>query len=46
MKNAKPESAAQKAIGNLAPKLVELTEEVLFGDVWRSTPAGPTRCRP
>jgi 4-carboxymuconolactone decarboxylase len=25
-------SAAQKAIGDFAPKLVELTDEVLFGD--------------
>jgi 4-carboxymuconolactone decarboxylase len=25
---------AQKAIGDIAPKLVELTDEVLFGDVW------------
>jgi 4-carboxymuconolactone decarboxylase len=34
MSNEKPESAARKSLGNLAPKLVELTEEVLFGDVW------------
>ncbi len=27
-------SAAQKAIGDFAPKLVELTDEVLFGDIW------------
>ena len=27
-------SAAQKAIGDISPKLVELTERVLFGDVW------------
>lgn len=25
---------AQRAIGNIAPKLVELTDKVLFGDVW------------
>jgi 4-carboxymuconolactone decarboxylase len=25
---------AQRAIGDFAPKLVELTDEVLFGDVW------------
>jgi 4-carboxymuconolactone decarboxylase len=25
---------AQSAIGNIAPKLVELTDNVLFGDVW------------
>ncbi|MFL5351431.1 carboxymuconolactone decarboxylase family protein [Archangium sp.] len=30
----KPATAAQKAIGDLAPKLAELTDEVLFGDVW------------
>jgi len=29
-----PPSAAQKALGDLAPKLVELTDKVLFGDVW------------
>ncbi|RKG92288.1 carboxymuconolactone decarboxylase family protein [Corallococcus terminator] len=34
MSNPKPESAAQKALGDFAPKLVELTDEVLFGDVW------------
>jgi 4-carboxymuconolactone decarboxylase len=27
-------SAARQAIGDFAPKLVQLTEEVLFGDVW------------
>jgi 4-carboxymuconolactone decarboxylase len=25
---------AQRAIGDIAPKLVELTDNVLFGDVW------------
>jgi len=30
----KPATAARKAIGDFAPKLVELTEDVLFGDVW------------
>jgi len=25
---------AQKAIGNIAPKLAELTDQVLFGEVW------------
>ncbi|PTL78657.1 carboxymuconolactone decarboxylase family protein [Vitiosangium sp. GDMCC 1.1324] len=25
---------AQKSIGDVAPKLAELTDEVLFGDVW------------
>jgi 4-carboxymuconolactone decarboxylase len=27
-------SAARKLIGDFAPKLVELTDNVLFGDVW------------
>jgi 4-carboxymuconolactone decarboxylase len=27
-------SAARKGLGDFAPKLVELTDEVLFGDVW------------
>jgi len=27
-------SAAQEAMGELAPKFVELTDRVLFGDVW------------
>jgi len=31
--NEKP-SAAQQAMGDLAPKLAELTDKVLFGDVW------------
>ena len=31
---AKKSSAAEKLIGDFAPKLVELTDEVLFDDVW------------
>ncbi|MFY0576759.1 carboxymuconolactone decarboxylase family protein [Cystobacter fuscus] len=34
MSTPKPTTAAQKAIGDFAPKLVELTDDVLFGDVW------------
>ncbi len=34
MQTDKPASAAQKAIGDFAPKLVELTDQVLFGDIW------------
>jgi 4-carboxymuconolactone decarboxylase len=30
----KEPSAAEKMIGDFAPKLVELTDRVLFGDVW------------
>ena len=29
-----PKSVAREMIGDIAPKLVELTEQVLFGDVW------------
>lgn len=31
---AKPSDSAQKLIGNFSPKLVELTDRVLFDDVW------------
>ena len=31
---AKEPSVAQKAFGSIAPKLAELTDDVLFGDVW------------
>ncbi|RKH51647.1 carboxymuconolactone decarboxylase family protein [Corallococcus llansteffanensis] len=34
MDSNKPVTAAQKALGDFAPKLVELTDDVLFGDVW------------
>jgi len=34
MSTTKPTTAAQKAIGDFAPKLVELTDDVLFGDIW------------
>ena len=30
----KEPSGAQKLIGDIAPKLAELTDQVLFGDVW------------
>jgi 4-carboxymuconolactone decarboxylase len=29
-----PASTAQKTLGDFAPKLVELTDKVLFADVW------------
>ncbi len=38
---AKEPSAAQRAIGDLAPKLVQLTEDVLFGDVWERPGLSP-----
>ena len=31
---SKEPSAIQKSLGEFAPKLVELTDNVLFGDVW------------
>lgn len=31
---SKEPSAVQKMIGDFAPKLVDLTDNVLFGDVW------------
>jgi len=30
----KEPSAAQKSMGDLAPKFAELTDKVLFGDIW------------
>ena len=44
MPEAQGESGAQKIIGDFAPKLVSLTDDVLFGDVWRRpelAPRGP-----
>ncbi|MEU2502301.1 carboxymuconolactone decarboxylase family protein [Streptomyces albogriseolus] len=34
-------SAAQKALGEIAPKLADLTDEVLFGDVWERDGLSP-----
>lgn len=34
MSNEKPQSPVRRSIGDFAPKLVDLTEDVLFGDVW------------
>jgi 4-carboxymuconolactone decarboxylase len=31
---SKEPSAIQKSLGGFAPKLVELTDNVLFGDIW------------
>lgn len=36
-----PQSAIRNALGGFAPKLVTLTEEVLFGDVWERTDLAP-----
>lgn len=34
MNHEKPISAAQKTFGAIAPKFAELTEQVLFADIW------------
>lgn len=34
MEKEKPVTPARKALGDFAPKLVELTDQVLFGDMW------------
>jgi len=34
MPSKKEPSAIRKSLGDFAPKLVDLTEDVLFGDVW------------
>jgi 4-carboxymuconolactone decarboxylase len=34
MPSREPPSAARKTLGDFAPKLAELTDDVLFGDVW------------
>ena len=37
MSDSQAMTPAQKAIGDFAPKLVSLTDDVLFGDVWDCT---------
>ena len=32
-----PPTAARRSFGDIAPKLAELSDEVLFGDVWERT---------
>jgi 4-carboxymuconolactone decarboxylase len=34
MSKEKPPSALRKSLGEFAPKLVDITDDVLFGDVW------------
>ncbi|MEV1333711.1 carboxymuconolactone decarboxylase family protein [Micromonospora costi] len=35
------QSAVQQILGGFAPKLVSLTDDVLFGDVWERAELGP-----
>jgi 4-carboxymuconolactone decarboxylase len=37
MPDSQAQTPAQKAIGDFAPKLVSLTDEVPFGDIWERT---------
>jgi 4-carboxymuconolactone decarboxylase len=41
MSKPKEESALRKNLGDFAPKLVELTDDVLFGDVWERKELSP-----
>jgi 4-carboxymuconolactone decarboxylase len=41
MTESKEPTPAQRAIGDFAPKLVELTDDVLFGDVWARPELSP-----
>ena len=41
MSNDEQPSALRQSIGGIAPKMVELTEGVLFGDVWERTELSP-----
>ncbi len=34
-------TAARQAYGHLAPKFAEVTDEVLFGDIWRDADLSP-----
>ena len=38
---AQEPSAAQKSIGDIAPKLADLTDTVLFGDIWERPGLSP-----
>jgi len=38
---SKPSNAAQQLIGAFAPKLVELTDRVLFDDIWERKELSP-----
>ena len=44
MTDAPQKSAAQKLVGDFSPKLVSLTEDLLFGDIW-ARPELPARDR-
>jgi 4-carboxymuconolactone decarboxylase len=41
MSISKEPSASKKLLGDFAPKLVQLTDDVLFGDVWERKELSP-----
>lgn len=41
MSDPHAQTRAQQLIGDFAPKLVSLTDEVLFGDVWKRAELAP-----
>lgn len=41
MPESKEQSRAQQLMGDFAPKLAELTDDVLFADVWKRTELSP-----
>ena len=41
MSEQKEQSRAQQLMGDFAPKLAELTDDVLFGDVWARAELSP-----
>jgi len=41
MSHAKELTRAQKLIGDIAPKLAQLTDDILFGDVWARKELSP-----
>jgi 4-carboxymuconolactone decarboxylase len=41
MTDTAPAAALRRQIGDFAPKIVELTENVLFGDVWERPELSP-----
>jgi 4-carboxymuconolactone decarboxylase len=38
---AEKQTRAQQLLGDIAPKMVELTDDVLFGDVWKRPGLSP-----
>lgn len=41
MSEPKEQSRAQQLVGDFAPKLAQLTDDVLFGDVWERAELAP-----